>query len=151
GSTLATASTTFFSMNVTVPPGMPPPGATAATVAVNVTACPVLEGFNDDVKLVVVLALFTVCVSAADMLPLKFGSPAYTAVVECEPTARLDVVNVAIPPGPMLPVPSAKAPSMNVTSPVGDAAPEVTVAEKVTDWPKAVGFTEAASVVVVAA
>src|SRR5262245_63953919 len=71
--------------------------------------------------------------------------------MECEPTARLAVENVAIPPAPMLPVPSVAAPSMKVTRPVGKPAPEVTLAEKVTDWPKTVGFDEAANVVVVVA
>ena len=49
------------SKNVTVPDGLPEPGATAATVAVNVTLCPNTDGFGDEVRLVVVLALLTVC------------------------------------------------------------------------------------------
>ena len=44
------------SMNSTVPPGMPVPGATAITVAVKVTAWP----SSDDASAVVVAALFTV-------------------------------------------------------------------------------------------
>jgi hypothetical protein len=63
------------SLKATDPPGVPPPGATALTVAVNVTDWPKADGFTDDVTAVVVLAWFTVCVTAADVLPLKFVSP----------------------------------------------------------------------------
>lgn len=44
---------------VTVPVGVPAPGAVTVTVAVNVTLCPTVDGFCDEVRLVVVLALFT--------------------------------------------------------------------------------------------
>lgn len=44
------------SLNVTVPVGLPAPGATAATVAVNVTDCPKFDGFAPDATVVVVLA-----------------------------------------------------------------------------------------------
>jgi len=47
-----------------------PVAADRETVAVNVTFCPVFDGLGLDVKVVVVLALFTVCVSAADVLPV---------------------------------------------------------------------------------
>jgi len=48
-------------MNVTVPPGVPAP-APVATVAVNVTACPNVDGFGEaPVIVLVVAALFTVC------------------------------------------------------------------------------------------
>jgi hypothetical protein len=43
------------SLNVTVPVAVPAPGATAATVAVNVTDCPELDGFVPLVSVVVVL------------------------------------------------------------------------------------------------
>ena len=49
------------SKNVTVPDGLPAPGATATTVAVNVTLCPNTDGFGAEATLVVVLALLTVC------------------------------------------------------------------------------------------
>jgi hypothetical protein len=48
-------------LNVTVPVGVPAPGETAATVAVKVTFWPFAEGFCDEVTLVVVFALLTVC------------------------------------------------------------------------------------------
>jgi hypothetical protein len=51
------------SLNVTVPVGVPAPGATALTVAVKVTDCPKTDGFADEVALVVVLAGVIVIVS----------------------------------------------------------------------------------------
>jgi len=106
-------------------------------VAVKVTVCPVFEGFELDAKAVVVLALFTVWMSAADVLPLKLLSPAYWAVIECPPTERLVVEKVATPFELRAADPSAVPPSRNCTVPVGFAAPEdgVTVVVKVTAWP----------------
>jgi hypothetical protein len=49
---------------------------------VNVTDCPNTDGFADDATVVVVVAWFTVCVSIEDVLPVKFVSPPYTAVIE---------------------------------------------------------------------
>ncbi len=43
-----------------MPVGVPAPGATAATVAVNVTCSPMTDGFGEAVTIVVVLALLTV-------------------------------------------------------------------------------------------
>jgi hypothetical protein len=54
------------SMNVTVPVGVPAPGDTAATVAVNVTDWPKTEGFTEEEakpRLVVVAAWLTVWVT----------------------------------------------------------------------------------------
>ena len=45
-----------LSLNVTVPVGVPAPGATGATVAVKVTDWPDLEGLVDEITLVVVEA-----------------------------------------------------------------------------------------------
>jgi hypothetical protein len=53
------------SLNVTVPVA-----AEGETVAVNVTEDPNTDGFEDEVTVVVLLALFTVCVSTADVLVL---------------------------------------------------------------------------------
>jgi hypothetical protein len=52
-------TTVVPSRKLTVPVGVPAPGLTTATVAVNVTLCPKAEGLTDDVRLVVVLALLT--------------------------------------------------------------------------------------------
>jgi hypothetical protein len=42
---------------------------------VKVTDEPYAEGFSDDVSVVVVVLLFTVCVSADEVLVLSFVSP----------------------------------------------------------------------------
>ena len=65
------ASVVVPSLNVTVPVGVPLP----LTVAVKVTCWPNVDGFDDDVSVVVVLLLFTVCVTAADVLDSKLESP----------------------------------------------------------------------------
>jgi hypothetical protein len=83
------------SLKVTVPDGLPAPGLLTVTVAVNVTDCPNFDGFALEVSVVDVSALFTTWLTAELVLPLKLVSPPYTAVIECEPTARLEVENVA--------------------------------------------------------
>ncbi len=62
------------SLKVTVPVGVPEPGATAATVAMNVTDWLNTEGFADEVSAVVVLPWFTVWVKTLEVLPLKLLS-----------------------------------------------------------------------------
>ena len=69
------------SMNVTEPVGTPVAGATGATVAVRVTACPTVEGLGVVVRVVVVWAL-TTCVTAAEVLARKSRLPPYAAVRE---------------------------------------------------------------------
>ena len=57
------------SLNVTVPVGVPAPGAVTTTDAVKVTVCPKVEGFSDELVIVVVVAAwFTVCVSGEELL-----------------------------------------------------------------------------------
>jgi hypothetical protein len=63
------------SWKVTVPVGVPEPGGLAVTVAVKVTACPDEEGLTDELSAVLVVPLFTVCVSAAEVLAMKLASP----------------------------------------------------------------------------
>jgi hypothetical protein len=78
---------------------------------------------------------------------------AYTAVIECDPTARDDVLKVA-EPALSVPVPIDVVPSLNVTVPVGVPLPGavvLTVAVNVTDWPNTDGFVDDATVVLVAA
>jgi hypothetical protein len=86
----------LVSVIATVPVGVPAPGDTGATVAVKVTDCPKVEGFETDVSVVLELAWFTVC----DTLPLEpewLLSPAYVAVTGSLPTGNEEVVQVAIP------------------------------------------------------
>jgi hypothetical protein len=65
------------SLTVTVPVGVPLPGAFATTVYVKLTAWPTAEGFGEfAVIVVVVLAIFTVWMAPTDVLPAKFASPA---------------------------------------------------------------------------
>ena len=64
-----------LSRNVTVPVDVPAPGATADTVAVNVTICPKEDGLTEDETLVELPSLFTVWASEGLVLPVKFPSP----------------------------------------------------------------------------
>src|ERR1043166_3123441 len=63
------------SWKVTVPVGVPPPGDTGLTVAVNVTGWPKTVGVREVVTAMVVSAWLTVWVSTPEVLVLKFGSP----------------------------------------------------------------------------
>src|ERR1044071_68746 len=90
------------------------------TVAVKVTDRPLFDGLSLDVNVVVVLALFTVCVKSDDVLPVWVASPTYCAVMTCVPTAS-EIESVATPLASSDTVPSVKAPSMKITLPV---APE---------------------------
>jgi hypothetical protein len=65
------------SLTVTVPVGVPLPGALAATVNVKLTACPVAEGFGVWPLIVVVVpATFTVWATPVEVLPAKLALPA---------------------------------------------------------------------------
>jgi hypothetical protein len=141
------------SKNWTEPPGLPAPGGTAVTVAVSVTLCANADGFGALVNDVVVLAGSTVCACAADVPPVKFGSPAYTAVSECPPTASDDVLIAAEPPETVV-VPSDVAPSKNSIEPPGLPAPGAftdTLAVTVTLCPTTDGFGELVTAVLVLA
>ena len=64
------------SLTVTLPVGVPAPGAAGATVKFTATTCPTFDGSGlSDVMVVVVLAGLTVCEFAAEVLPLKLASP----------------------------------------------------------------------------
>jgi len=63
------------SLKITVPEGVPPPGATGLTAAVNVTDCPNSDGLMEELRVVVVAAWLTVCDSADEVLVTKFTSP----------------------------------------------------------------------------
>lgn len=83
------------------------------------------------------------------MLGLKVELPLYAAVMECEATARVEVVKVAWPAPSSVEVPSVVVPSLNVTVPEGTPPLELTVAVKVTDWLKTEGLADETAVVVV--
>jgi hypothetical protein len=141
------------SLNVTVPVGVPAPGATAATVAVNVSDWPKTEGFGPVVRatVVVVLAWLTVCETVLELLGPKRAVPPYEAVRLWDPAVRVETVSVATPAPFRVPVPSDVAPSRNITVPVGVVGPvtRATVAVSVVDWPNVDGLAELVSVVVV--
>ena len=59
----------------------------------------------------------TEILSADDVLDWSLALPAETAVIECDPTASVEMLNVACPPA-IVPVPSVVVPSLNVTEPV---------------------------------
>lgn len=138
------------SKNVTVPVGVPAPGAVTDTIAVSVNGWPAVDGFGDGTTATVVAAMFTTWDTGLDVLLTKFVSPAYTAVIEDVPKGRAEVMRLAVPPL-NVPVPSNVVPCMNETvSPFGGVtSPEVTWAVNVTGCPYTDGFAEEASVVVV--
>src|ERR1043166_4205924 len=74
------------SWKMTDPVGVPAAGATALTVAVKVTDWPKTEGLAEEAREGVLLAWPTVWVTIPEVFVLKFPSPLYTAVRECEPT-----------------------------------------------------------------
>src|SRR6516225_900750 len=80
GPTATVPRTALPSWNVTVPVGVVAPGATAATVAVSVTAWPVTAGLADDFRVTVVAAGLTVTVVAAEVLAAKPVVPKKEAV-----------------------------------------------------------------------
>jgi len=154
-------------MNWTEPVGVAvliPAPEVLATVAVNVTDCPKIDGFIEETKVVEVGAGLTVWVRVPE-LPLKPPSVfVYTALMECgEPltlrlaVAPLGAVAAAPDPDSGTAAPYAAPLTKNWTEPVGVAAliaaPAMlaTVAVNVTDCPKIDGFTEEVTVVEVGA
>jgi hypothetical protein len=141
------------SLNVTVPVGVPEPGAAALTVAVNVTVCPKTDGLAEETTVVLLPSLLTVWKRVADVLPAKFVSPLYTAVITCVVTLKPLVDRLALPPL-RVDVPITVEPSLKLTVPVGVPAPglvTLTVAVNVTAWPNTDGFTEETTLVLVPA
>jgi hypothetical protein len=106
--------------------------ADGVTVAVNVTEAPYADGFADDANVTVVDALLTVCISAEEVLLLSFVSPPYTAVIELDPAAKVDVLYVAFPLL-TVPVPRVAVPFLKVTVPVAVEIERVAV--NVTEFP----------------
>jgi hypothetical protein len=139
-------------MNVTEPVGAADP---LETVAVNVTACPKLAGLTEEATVDVVPAAFTTSLSAEEVEAPKLPVAAYTAVIELVPTARLEVVIVAVLLVPLpavnVALPIVVVPLLKITVPVGAALLLDTVAVNVTACPALAGFSEDATVDVVAA
>ena len=90
------------------------------TVAVNVTFVPEVEGFSEDTIAVEVPALLTTCTTAGEVLPAKFVSPEYTAVIEAPVEIfKVEVEKLVLPAALMVPVPRRVEPFLNATVPVG--------------------------------
>src|SRR5579871_5214086 len=98
------------SRNVTVPV------APVVTVAVNVTAWSVVEGFSDDEIPTVGVPLLTVTVVEGEVAGLFVASPGVLAVIGSEPTGSVVTVIVATPPTTGA-EPITVPPSVNVTGP----------------------------------
>jgi hypothetical protein len=98
-----------------------------------------------------VAAVLIVSVTALEVLAVKFASPLYFAVMECEPTASVEIVNCALLLKSVA-EPKELVPSRKVIVPV--ALPlyaGATLAVKVSDWPKAPGLALEETVAVVEA
>jgi len=99
------------------------------------------------------LHCLTVWLNTGEVLPLRFVLPLYTAVMECVPTLKVDVANVALKVDVLtFMVASVAVPFLNVTVPLTDTPDGgTTVAVKVTDLLRVEGLSEETRAVVVAA
>ena len=144
------------SVKVTVPLGVPAPGATAATVAVKVTAWPNTDGLGDELTVLLLEALFTTC-GVTESFPVelpKLLSPLYAAVMVCVATLKAEVVKVAWPEVMVTLAASVVAPSVKVTVPVGvpvAGATAATMAVNVTACPNTEGLGAEVTVVLLEA
>jgi hypothetical protein len=150
---VADPTTVCESRNVMLPVGVTVPAA-AATFAVNVTPLPAVICVADRDKDVLVLIFAggeTVTATTAELEAEKFGSPAYAATIVCEPVDRVEIERVAVPEVRVA-EPSALAPSLNVTVPVGVPLPDcgATVAVNFTVCPVVSCVLDAVSEVSVA-
>src|SRR5262245_32827961 len=84
------------SEKVTVPVGMPAPGAIAATVARKVTDRPWPTGLTEAVRVMALAAGLTVMLTAAEVLAVKLALPRKDAVSACAATPS-DVLSMACP------------------------------------------------------
>jgi hypothetical protein len=92
------------------------------------------SGFGEAVRLVVVVWLFTVTETPAEVLERKLLSPPYWTVRLYVPGASDVGDSVATPEGLRVPVPSCVEPFRKVTVPVGHTEPSpVSVAVNVSD------------------
>ncbi len=98
---------------LTEPVGVPSPGLTAATVAVNVTLSPKTGALGENVTVVVVDAFATGTETAADTLDVKVASPEYAAVIEVVATGSVVRSRVATPRSLSVPVPREVVPLKN--------------------------------------
>lgn len=133
--TFAVPSAVVPSVKLTVPVIVPL--AEPFTVAVRTSPVPAMPVVGAATSAVVVGARLTTCTMGDDVPEPLFGSPRYAAEMACEPTAREEVANVAVPLVPeIVPEPILVDPSRKFTVPVGETLAElVTVAVNVTAVP----------------
>jgi hypothetical protein len=141
------------SKNSTLPVGTAAPVG-PVTVAIKVTPCCLyVAGFVVEVTTTVGVALLTIWV-AVPLLVRKLSMGLYVTVMVCDPTVRLDIVQVALPEASSVSVvvPVVLPSTANRTVPVGVAVPccAVTVAVHVIGWNRIDGFGVKPTVVVVA-
>jgi hypothetical protein len=82
---------------------------------------------------------------------MNWVSPLYTAVIECIPVVKVELVNVARPPLREA-MPRTVPPSLKVTVPLGvpmAGATADTVAVRLTGWPRTEGLADVARVIMV--
>jgi hypothetical protein len=131
------------SRKVTVSPVVLKP--VQVTVAVNVTACPAIDGLSDDTRLVLLVS-WTTCVTVLEFDGRQVPWPGYEAVTPWLPTESVLVVKLALPLW-TVPVPSGPLWSANVT--VSPLKLQLMLAVNVTACPDVDGLSEETSVVVV--
>jgi hypothetical protein len=105
-----------------------------------------VAGFGEAERLTVTFERFTTSVIGVEVLWLLELSPLYVAVRKWVPTARADIVKVALPLLKAWP-PIVALPSRKVTVPVAVAG--VTLAFSVTSWPEPAGLGKTERLVVV--
>jgi hypothetical protein len=102
-----------FELQVTVPVGAGPPIEVVVTVAVSVTAFPTVTGFGEAVKLVLLVALFTVCETLADFEPYV-PFPAKLAVTPSVPISDNGKLVLKPPPAAVITEPIEVEPASKV-------------------------------------
>src|SRR5206468_2428738 len=130
------------SLNVTVPVGVPAPGAVALTTAVKVTVWPNTEGFASELGPKRTRLNLSHDETMLLVIVLKLPSQLSAAVVVW-PLSLHVALPIFVLPAARVPVPMVVPPSLNVTVPVGVPAPgavALTTAVKVTVWPNTEGF-----------
>src|SRR5258706_13485565 len=73
------------------------PEDVSVTVAVQTLEAPIAIELGTQLTVVVVVRALTTCDTVLDVLPAKFVSAPYTAVIECVATVKADVLKVATP------------------------------------------------------
>src|SRR5438034_1191160 len=112
-------------MKLTLPVGVPMPGAAAVMVAMRVTGRPIPDGLAVVLIVVVVASALTVWLTDAEVDGPVDPSPLYLATMLCVPTVRFDSgMSTAFWPAGRLAVANCVLPSNRPTEPVGVGAPE---------------------------